>query len=175
MRNLKSPRAKPCASPSQNSLVDQFLCGYLLFRNSKSMVNISLPIYFKKLESFVLRKINQVKIKYLTVPRSSHSVGVLQSYSMLSNISRGRKQGKVGPAPPPNFSSSFDVLSVTGISLYIDNILSFKKACHTAITLKKKSSQVVSGEGGRGGRGGGQGVICVPLGLSLLPLSLYGS
>ena len=69
-------------------------------------------------------------------PNSSHSCGVLQSYSVSSNTSRGRKEGKVGVGRPsaPCPSRALEVCSVTGIRSLLSptpNVTSTHTHAHT--------------------------------------------
>ena len=61
-----------------------------------------------------------LSLSLYAVPNASHSSGVLQSYSVLSNTSSGRKEGKVGEGVFPPLlllllMSDLDVVSATGI------------------------------------------------------------
>ena len=71
---------------------------FTLTCNVHNDVNILVPVY------------------YVYIPRATHSSGVRQSYSVSSNTSRGRNDGKDGMGGPPFGSRSvLDVCSDTGM------------------------------------------------------------
>lgn len=66
---------------------------------------------------------------HIHVPNASHSSGVLQSNSVLSKVSRGRKEGKVGEGDfPPLLMRDLEVESATGINREDDTPLCSNKS-----------------------------------------------
>ena len=74
-------------------------------------------------------KISQGMFNYKHVPNATHSSGVLQSNSVLSKVSRGRKEGKVGEGDfPPLLMRDLEVESATGINREDDTPLCSNKS-----------------------------------------------
>ncbi len=88
------------------------------------------------------------------LPKAIHSCGVLQSYSVSSNISSGRNEGKVGEGDfPPLLIRDFEVASATGINDEDDTPLSTNNSsmlcfenslfCLSSITLTQGSIRIL--------------------------------